>query len=218
MTTKETVVTPPAAPVTPPADQTKPAGEVTPPVVPPAEPPKETPPAEPPKDSSSPEDKSKETPAEVKYELKLPENALLKKEDVDALVAFSKEKGLAPEVAQVLLDREHSAVARFRQAQLEAFNKQADTWRNEAKADKELGGNEENLKKTGLLVSAFIKKFGTEKLQQELESTSLGNHPELSRLILRASKAMGEDTFITAPKDAAPKPKSDSELFYPKKD
>lgn len=191
---------------------------VTPPVTPPpAVPPATPPPAEPPKPVSSPEGQSSNAPPpEVKYELKAPENSPLQKGDLDAIVAYSKEKGLSPEVAQHLVEREHGAVSRFRQASLDAYKIQADGWLDTSKKDPEIGGTEENFKKSAELANSVFKKYGSPKLGEELSLTSLGNHPELTRFAVRIAKAIGEDHFIKAPDNAAPKKLSDAEIFYPK--
>jgi len=192
----------------------------TPPAAtPPADPPKDggtPPPADPPKDSNPPAAQPKPDDKVVVFDLKLPKDSPLKSEQVDQIVRFAKENGISPEAAQKLLQREHDAAVGFRQAELEAYNKQAGEWLRTVGDDKELGGSKENLEKTLALSNAVLRKYGSPELGQFLAKYSLGNHPELTRFVVRIARAIGEDTFVTAPKDPAPPKKSDSQLFYGK--
>ena len=85
--------------VTPPA-QTPPDPNVQPPVVPaaPSVPPAQTPPAEPPK--SAPASPAKIVPE--KYDLKIPDGALITPADVERIATFAKERGLSNEEAQAV--------------------------------------------------------------------------------------------------------------------
>ena len=76
-------------------------------------------------------------------------------------------------------------------------------WRSSIPANSEF----EALKKA-------LDKFGSPELQQVLTKSGLGNHPAVIRLLLRAGKAISEDTIIggDAPSNAA---KSHADVLYP---
>ena len=62
------------------------------------------------------------------------------------------------------------------------------------KVDKEIGGEKftENL----ALARKALESFGTPELQDVLNMTGLGNHPEVIRAFYKAGKAISEDRFI----------------------
>jgi hypothetical protein len=61
------------------------------------------------------------------------------------------------------------------------------------KTDKELGGTalDGNIR----LAQSALTKFGTPELRAALDTTGMGNHPEVVRVFTRIGKAMAEDTF-----------------------
>ncbi len=91
------------------------------------------------------------------------------------------------------------AEAARRQAQLvadqtkesaEAFNSQMETWENEAKADKEIGGDNYDAN-VGVAVKA-IEAFGNQALKDVLNQSGLGNHPEVIRFAMKAGAQLKE--------------------------
>lgn len=140
----------------------------------------------------------KEPAPVVEYKLNIPDGSLLEKARLEEIVSFAKENKITPEAAQKILDGESQALARHAKAQSDAWEQQAETWVKEVENDKEIGGTD--YKKNVELAHRVFKKFGSEKLGQELDRTSLGNHPELLRLAVRIGRAIGEDSFVTPPK------------------
>jgi hypothetical protein len=151
----------------------------------------------------------------VKYELKLPENSPLKPEHVEQIAAFAKEHGLSPAAAQAIVERDSNAVTAFRKAELDAYQQQAAGWQQAVKSDPEMGGSDERVAETATLSNRVVTQYGTPELKKLFADTSLGNHPELTRIFARLGKAIGNDRFVNPPTNqAAPKKKSDAELFY----
>ena len=62
------------------------------------------------------------------------------------------------------------------------------------KNDKELGGD--NFQHTAEMAKRVMDKFGSDRLKQDLNSTGLGNNPELVRLLVNMGKSMSEDKFV----------------------
>ena len=167
----------------------------------------ETAPAETPAESKPAETDAK--PAEgapEKYEFTAPEG---KEYDSNLLTAFeaaAKDSNLTQETAQKLLDKMAPAIAERQTEQVAAIRKD---WFEASKSDKEFGG--EKLEQNLGVAKKALDTFGSPELNQLLVSTGLGNHPEVIRMMYRAGKAIGEDTFVSGGGSTTPSVKS----FYP---
>ena len=146
-----------------------------------------------------------------KYELKLPENSVLDTSAVERISAYAKQKGLTNDQAQMLLERESDAVSKFRQDQVENLKTQSETWKSELVKDKEFGG--EAFNKNAELAKRVVEKYASKEFVETLESTGLGNHPELVRVFFRIAKAFGEDSFVVPGAQGASK-KDLADVFY----
>lgn len=146
-----------------------------------------------------------------KYDLKLPEKALLDTTHLEKIASFAKERGLSNEEAQTLVERENGAVSSFQEGLIAKQKALADTWVNAAKTDKEIGG--EAFTKNVELAHRAIDRFATPELKKELDATGLGNHPELVRMFVRVGKSMSEDQFFKADSQTSGK-KSAAETLY----
>jgi hypothetical protein len=175
-----------------------------------AEPPKEEVVDKPKAEAEKPAEGAKSVPE--KYELKLPKNSHLTKEHVDNLMAHAKERGMSNEDAQKLLDRESQAVSGYVADQTKRQGQLRDTWYEQVKNDKELGGD--NFKRTSENARRVVDRFASEHLKQELNKTGLGNHPELLRMMSKIGEAMADDKFVLTTERPAPK-KSTADVLYP---
>lgn len=188
-----------AAPV-PPADP-----PATPPVeAPPAEPAKEEPPKEePPKEEPPKEEPPKdEPPAAVvpeAYELKAPDDQALDPKALELATPVFKELGLTNDQAQKVVDLYAKdvmpAVAQQVQQQtldLLGIGDMKD-WAINAKADKEIGGAAfaENM----TLAAKARDTFASPELRALLETSRMGNHPEVLKLFVKMGKALSEGGF-----------------------
>ncbi|MDY0242215.1 MAG: hypothetical protein RBR34_08560 [Rhodospirillaceae bacterium] len=106
--------------------------------------------------------------------------------------ALAAEHGMTKEAAQKLVDLQ----AKVMRNQQETATAVVQQWAKDAQADKELGGVEFN-KNVGLARSAR-DAFSTPELRAILDSTGLGNHPEIIRAFYRIGKAMSEDGRVVA--------------------
>ena len=137
------------------------------------------------------------------YSFTAPEGQVFDDSIIGAYSAVAKELNLPQEAAQKMLETMAPAIAARQAEQFEATKTQ---WAEDARADKEFGGDklQENL---GLALKAR-DAFATPELRTLLESTGLGNNPEVIRFFFRAGKAISEDRFIagrntaTQPNDA----------------
>ncbi len=146
-----------------------------------------------------------------KYDLKIPDGSPLGQAQLDKISQLAKEKGLSNEEAQALVDDKHAVVEDYKRQQDESVQSVKDGWITSVKNDKEIGG--ENFNRSVELSKRVVEKFGSEKLVQELESTGLGNHPELVRAFSRIGKAMDADKWIPAGNPGAGK-KSTAQKLY----
>lgn len=151
-----------------------------------------------------------------KYDLKLKDNSGLDQSHVDALQSFAKERGLSNDQAQSILDRDAERLASFTKSSIETAKAMGQKWVEEVKADAEIGG--QHFQKTVEDAVSVINRFGTPELKKVLNSSGLGNHPEVIRMISRIAKTMGNDQLVVSNMDQAlPEKKSPAEILYGKK-
>lgn len=153
-------------------------------------------------------DASKDTTtagAEAEYKFEMPEGVELNQEDLAKFTDVAKELKLPADAAKKLVDL---AAAR-EVARANAFAKQVEDWGNQVKADPELG-KPENL----AAAKNAIDTFGTPELRDLLNSTGMGNHPEVVRLAVKIGKAISEDTFVAGRTNAGPAPRSHADILY----
>ena len=132
------------------------------------------------------------------YDLKMPEGVELDTAAAEEFTAIAKELKLDQAAAQKLAD----IGAKMAQRQAEAHAQLVESWTEQVKTDKDIGGDklEENL---GIARKA-IDTFGSPELKALLNSTGLGNHPEVVKLAYKVGKAISEDRMVSgAPKGNA---------------
>lgn len=106
----------------------------------------------------------------------------LTQEQADKLVAFAPrlvEKTIDVAVAKTLEDIGYAG---------------AKDWPATVKADKEIGGDK--LPENIALAKRARDQFATPELRKLLETTPLGNNPEIVRLFVRIGKAISEDGYV----------------------
>jgi hypothetical protein len=152
--------------------------------------------------AASPQDPKPAEPAVPEsYELKMPEGVQLDSVAADEFSAVAKELKLDQAAAQKLAD----VGAKMAQRQAENHVKLVESWVEQVKADKDIGGDklDENL---GVARKA-LEQFGTPELRDVLNMTGFGNHPEVIKAFYKIGKAISEDRFVAgAPKGAESDP------------
>lgn len=147
--------------------------------------------------ASTTDTKATEPVVPESYELKMPEGVQLDSAAAEEFTAIAKELKLDQAAAQKLAD----IGAKMATRQAEAHAQLVETWTEQVKTDKEIGGDklDENL---GVARKA-IDTFGSPELKALLNSTGLGNHPEVVKLAFKVGKAISEDRFVQgSPKGA----------------
>lgn len=146
-------------------------------------------------DTKTDDTKAAEPVVPEAYDLQMPDGVELDKAAADEFTTIAKELKLDQAAAQKLAD----IAAKQAQRQVEAHTRLVESWVEQVKADKDIGGDklDENL---GIARKA-LETFGTPELRDVLNASGLGNHPEVIKAFVKAGKAISEDKFVAgAPK------------------
>ncbi|MBL5913948.1 peptidase [Enterobacter asburiae] len=157
--------------------------------------PQEDKPADGDKPAEKPDDKEqKQEGAPEKYEFTAGEGVELDSEALKDFEPVARDLNLTNEQAQKLVDAYPKILAGVQQRQAEAWQAQTEQWAADVKADKEIGGD----KLTANLSAAqrALDLFGTPELKEYLNTTGLGNHPDLVKTFVKIGKAMSEDDMV----------------------
>lgn len=143
------------------------------------------------------QDDNKPEGAPEKYEFSAPEGTEIDKEALAQFEPIARELNLNQEQAQKLVDLYGKEVMpKIIAQQDEQWQKQTAEWAVSAKEDKEIGGDKFDANMTR--AKQAMEKFATPALREFLESTGMGNHPELIRTFVKVGAAMSEDTLVTS--------------------
>lgn len=146
-----------------------------------------------------------------KYEFKAAEGQQLDTAAIADFEPVARELGLNNEQAQKLVDMYGTKLLPMvQQQQAEAWQKTTEQWAVDVKADKEIGGD--NLTSSLSAAQRALDKFGTPELKTYLDTTGLGNHPELVKAFVKIGKAMSEDGMVTGSKTTT---QSVAQRMYP---
>ena len=152
-------------------------------------------------------DKAAEAPES--YEFKLPEGIEADKSALEEFTTFAKELKLKGEDAQKAVDIGMRMVER----QQEAHRKLVESWAEEVKGDKELGGDK--LNQNLAVAKKAVDAFGGPELKAMLDQTGLGNHPAVIKMFVAVGKKISEDSLVQGDRSGAGAPKSIAERLYP---
>jgi len=126
------------------------------------------------------------------YEFKAAEGTTFDDTVIGAFSEVAKDLNLSQEDAQKVLDKVAPVIQARQAEQIIAVQT---AWADQAKADKEFGGDklQENL----AVAKQALDTFGTPELRTLLNESGMGNHPEVIRFMVRAGKAISEDRFVS---------------------
>lgn len=141
-------------------------------------------------DDAKPDDKEPEGAPE-KYEFQLPEGVTLDEGALSVFEPVFRELNLSNTQAQQLAEKFLELRKSEAEATEQAYQQQAETWGKQVREDPEVGGAafDTNVK----LAQRAVAAFASDDLKALLNTTGLGNHPELVKFCVRIGKAMGED-------------------------
>lgn len=147
--------------------------------------------------------------APEKYEFTAPEGKAYDPAILESFSGAAKEANLTQDAAQKLIDTMVPTLQARQADQLKAIHQE---WQNASTADKEFGG--EKLTENLGVARKALDTFATPELRTLLETTGLGNHPEMLRLLYRAGKAISEDKFVGGAAAGGNSGKSVAERLY----
>lgn len=147
--------------------------------------------------------------APEKYEFQAAEGVELDTEALKDFEPVARELNLNNEQAQKLVDAYPKILAGVQQRQADQWQQTTEKWAEDVKADKEIGGD----KLTSNLSAAqrALDQFGTPALKEYLDTTGLGNHPDLVKTFVKIGKAMSEDGMVTGKESGQ---RSAAEVLY----
>lgn len=147
--------------------------------------------------------------APEKYDFAMPEGVELDGKAADEFSVLAKELKLSQADAQ----RVANVAVKMQQQQAETHASTVKGWADQCKTDKEFGGD--NLEPNMAVARKAIDTFGSPELKTLLNSSGLGNHPELVRFAFKAGKAVSEDTFVRSGSRAPTPEMSMEKRLYP---
>ena len=165
------------------------------------------------KDEGSEADESKDEGAPETYtDFTLSEGVEADKETMDEFKTLAKEENWSQEKAQKLVDLQNKAMIRAGDTLKQRWNDTQKEWRESTENDKAFGGDK--LNESLVFAKSAIKKFGNDAFSEMLESTGMGNHPEVVRFLYKIGKSISEDD-IMAGRAAASGPKDPAKVLFP---
>lgn len=164
------------------------------------------------------DDKSKtadadKVPEDGKYELTMPEGVEVDAELLAAVSPRFKELGLTRAQAQALTDDFIKVQQERGEGQVKAWGERVQKWADDAKADKEIGGDKWDTSVND--AKRAIAKLGTPELKTYLEASGGGNHPEVIRILAKAGALLKEDSPPTDGGQGSGKPAETAHLLFP---
>lgn len=159
------------------------------------------------------DDPASKVPEDGKYSLTMPEGVTVDQELLDALGPEFKDLGLTNAQAQKLADKFIASQQARAEKQGEAWSNTISKWADDAKADKEIGGD-----KWGTTVSdaqRAVKTLGGEGLREYLNASGGGNHPELIRFMAKVGAMLKEDSPATGGGEGSGKPADPAHIMFP---
>lgn len=150
--------------------------------------------------------------APEKYEFALPEGVTIDSEVLGEFEGIARDLQMPQAEAAQMVERLAPKIqARVAKQMADAVAAASDEWSAASKSDKEFGG--EKLAENLAIGEKALQAFGTPALSTLLKDTRLGNHPELIRFMVKAGKALAQDTVVVG-RTAEPA-KSRAERMYP---
>lgn len=129
--------------------------------------------------------------AEAIYKIEQPEGSQINDKVLSAYESAAKELGLPNDAAQNLINRITPLMKATADAEVQAVKA---AWVESSQADPEFGG--EKLKSNLVVARKALDSFGSPAFKELLDSSGLGSHPEMIRLLWKAGKAISEDSFV----------------------
>lgn len=149
-------------------------------------------------------------------EFVLPEGLEVDTDLSEKFTEVAKDLNLTQEQAQKLVDLQTSQLVENAEKAAAAAEQYwtdiKNEWVEAGKGDEEIGGAK--YEEATRDAKVFLSKFGNEALEEALEFTGVGDHPEFIRVFAAAGKAMKEDKLHSG-SGGSDAPKSLAERMFP---
>lgn len=145
--------------------------------------------------------------APEKYEFSMPDGVKIGSPVIDAFSEVAKDLNMPQDAAQKILSKVAPVIEQQQAAQIAAVHAE---WAEQSKSDKEFGGDKiaENL----AVAKRALDVYASPELRALLNTSKLGDHPEMIRLFYRLGRDIKEDGIV---KGGAPlKEKSMAERMF----
>lgn len=145
-----------------------------------------------------------------------PDGIELDGEVLDQFRGVAKELNLPQDKAQGLVDLAVQLSQKWGADLASQVEANITEWGKQTQADPEIGGA--NLKANLAIARKARDAFGSPALQELLDTSGLGNHPEVVRFFVKVGQGISEDKLVVRDGDTSPKPKGQADLakaFYP---
>lgn len=158
-------------------------------------------------------DEPKTDGAPDNYEdFKLPETFKVQDESMTEFKTFAKAHNLSQKDAQALVDLQTKVFSDGIKNIQKQWQETQTAWRDEVKADKEIGGD--NYNEALSVAKTVVDVFGNDKFKKAVESTGMGNHPEFIRFLYNIGKEFADDEVLAG--GAGPRPAlNPAKVLYP---
>lgn len=126
--------------------------------------------------------------------------------------ALAKELNLPQDAAQKVFDLGVTMSQKWAEGHSQALSEMRDGWVESVKADPEIGGAK--LTASTAAAQKAVQAFGSDALRDLLNTSGLGNHPEIVRFAAAVGNAISADGIVTGG-DAGAAGQRDARSFYP---
>lgn len=164
---------------------------------------------------AKPGDEAKPEGAPESYEaFAVPEGFNLEEGDAKSFGDLAKEANLTQAQAQKFMDLAGARMAVLAQQQQDAYKATVEGWAASTKADPEIGGAK--LPATVKYAQKALAAFGEgTDAAEAFETTGLGNHPGIIKMLARIGKDLSEDGVVAGGNATQPERKPTAEVMYP---
>lgn len=146
------------------------------------------------------------------YDLKMPEGVPLDDKLLEAVTPVFKDLFLTNAQAQALTDKFTEVMQQRVTAQGENWANTISGWADQAKADKDIGGdNWDATVSTGLRA---VNILGTPELRDYLNASGGGNHPEVIRFMAKVGAMIKEDSPAVGGAEGKGKPVDPAHIIF----
>lgn len=133
-----------------------------------------------------------------KYEFKAPEGLTFDPKAIEAATPIFKELGLTQDAAQKLVEFAAKREADLTKTNLDTAEKMRSDWRNEIKADKEIGGKLPEVQAIfSKAVDATLGPDLGKEFKAALDLTGAGDHPAIVKGLYKWAQSVTEGTHVS---------------------